>query len=130
MFTPPFDTDPALWEKLKPLAREMRHAPTPAENIMWHQIRNRQRQKAKFRRQYSIERFIVDFCCLEARLIIEIDGEIHQYRQQQDQVRQAYLESRGFTVLRFTNNDVLQRLKTVLAKIDAHLGTGKVNEGK
>ncbi len=67
-------TAPELWEKLKPLARQMRHVPTPAEDRLWQHIRNRQLKGMKFRRQWAIERFIVDFFCYEANLIIEVDG--------------------------------------------------------
>jgi very-short-patch-repair endonuclease len=83
---------PDLWQKLKPLARQMRKEPTPAEARLWQQIRKRQIYGVKFRRQFAIERFITDFCSPEARLIIEVDGPIHQYTQEEDQVRQSLLE--------------------------------------
>jgi very-short-patch-repair endonuclease len=112
-----FHTPPELWERLKPLARQMRHDPTPAENALWQRLRNRRLAGAKFRRQYTIERFIVDFVCLEQRLIIEVDGNIHEQQQEYDAVRQAFLEAQGFRVLRFTNGDVLQSPDAVLEVI-------------
>jgi len=117
-------THPKWWDILKPLAREMRHQPTPAEDVLWQTLRNRQIRGLKFRRQHAIERFIVDFICVEKRLIIECDGEIHQYTQEEDAIRQQYLEAHGFFVMRFDNEDVLQRLpmviKTIVKYVDAH----------
>ena len=105
---PAFHAPPELWEKLKPLARQMRRDPTPAEHALWQRVRNRRVGGAKFRRQYAIERFIVDFVCLEHRLIIEVDGDIHEQQQEYDAVRQAFLEAQGFRVIRFTNAEVMR----------------------
>ncbi|MBZ0317730.1 MAG: endonuclease domain-containing protein [Anaerolineae bacterium] len=113
----PFDTSPELWEELKPLARQMRHEPTLAESKLWQELRNRRCCNAKFRRQHAIERFIVDFCCLEAMVIIEVDGPIHEYTPEQDATRQAYLEALGFVVLRFMNDEVLSEMRGVLERI-------------
>jgi very-short-patch-repair endonuclease len=107
-----------LWEKLKPLAREKRHEPTPAENALWRRLRNRHIGNAKFRRQHAIERFIVDFYCIEAGLVIEIDGSIHEYTVEEDVIRQEYLEGLGLRVLRFTNDQVLGEMNSVLEKIN------------
>ncbi len=107
----------ALWVKLKPLAREMRHKPTPAENKLWQRIRGRQVQGAKFRRQHAIERFIIDFYCAGARLIIEVDGSIHEHTPDEDAIRQEFLEGLGFRVLRFKNAEILQSLDSVVEKI-------------
>jgi very-short-patch-repair endonuclease len=110
-------TTPELWEKLKPLARQKRHEPTTMEDALWRQIRNRRVAGAKFRRQYAIGRFIVDFYCAEARLIIEVDGSIHDYSQEEDRIRQAFLEGLGLQVIRFTNGDVSQHPHAVLERI-------------
>jgi len=67
---------PALWQKLKPVARQMRKAPTAAEKALWQRIRKRQVRDVKFRRQFAIGRFITDFCSSEIRLIIHHDGSI------------------------------------------------------
>jgi very-short-patch-repair endonuclease len=112
----PWQTQPELWEKLKPLAAQMRHNPTAAEQKLWQQLR-RKSFGVKFRRQHAIDRFITDFYCAEARLIVEIDGAIHNYTQQEDAIRQAFLESLGLQVLRFSNGDVLQNMDAVLERI-------------
>ena len=117
----PYRTTPELWDKLKPLARQMRREPTAAENVLWQHLRNRQLEHIKFRRQHAIDRFIVDFYCAKARLIIEVDGEIHDYTQAEDAIRQEYLESLGLFVLRFSNDDVLHRLESVEEQISAVL---------
>jgi len=107
------------WGKLKPLAREMRHIPTPAEEQLWQAIRSRRLNGAKFRRQHAIDAFIVDFVCIEHSLIIEVDGTIHEDADQQlyDADRQARLEGLGFHMLRFTNGDVVRSLPAVLEVI-------------
>ena len=109
---------PELWEKLKPLARQMRKEPTAAEAKLWSRIRKEQIRGVKFRRQFAIERFITDFCSPQVRLIIEVDGPTHQYTQEQDAIRQRYLEEAGFTVLRFSNLDVFNNIDGVLAVIE------------
>jgi len=108
---------PHLWSKLKPLARQTRHDPTPAEDRLWQSLRNRQLENAKFRRQHAIDRFILDLYCPEHNLVIEIDGPIHQYTVEEDAIRQEYLESQGLRVLRFTNEEVMQHTAAVLEKI-------------
>lgn len=108
---------PALWAKLKPLARQMRHEPTSAEDALWQRLRGRRLNGVKFRRQHAIERFIVDFYCAGAALIVEVDGAIHQYTPEEDAIRQAFLESQGFRVIRFTNGEVLQSPDAVLERI-------------
>ncbi len=107
------------WDKLKPLAREMRHVPTPAEDQLWQAIRNRRLNRAKFRRQHAIAAFIVDFVSIEHQLIIEVDGSVHEDADQQlyDAERQARLEALGFRVLRFSNGDIVRSLPAVLEVI-------------
>ncbi|MEP6984760.1 MAG: endonuclease domain-containing protein [Chloroflexota bacterium] len=115
-FNAQWPTKPDLWDKLKPLASQMRCAPTPAENHLWQYIR-REALGAKFRRQQVFHRFIVDFYSREARLIIEVDGTIHEYTREEDAIRQEYLENLGLRVLRFTNGEVLQHTQAVLERI-------------
>ncbi len=110
-------TPPYLWEKLKPLAREMRKNPTPAEEKLWQRLRRKQMLGYKFRRQHALERFIVDFYCHDAGLVIEVDGPIHQYTPEEDAIRQEFLESLGLRVLRFTNEQVERDIEGVLAAI-------------
>ena len=109
---------PELWQKLKPLAHQMRREPTAAEAKLWQRVRKEQIRGVKFRRQFAIERFITDFCSLQVRLIIEVDGPIHQYQQEQDAIRQRCLEEAGITVLRFTNLEVFNNIDGVLAVIE------------
>jgi very-short-patch-repair endonuclease len=111
------DTSIDLYAKTKLLAREMRGEPTAAENHLWRRIRKHQLLGFKFRRQHTIDRFIVDFYCAEARLIIEVDGIIHDNQQEADQLRTEFLESLGLHVLRFTNGEVLQQTDGVVERI-------------
>jgi very-short-patch-repair endonuclease len=97
-------------------ARAMRREPTPAENALWLRIRNRQVDDMKFRRQHSIDRFIVDFYCAEAELVIEIDGSVHD-EPNADLERQQTFENLGLRVLRFSNDDVLNEVEEVIAQI-------------
>ncbi len=126
---PPFAqtyTTTELWDALKPLARQMRHEPTPAENVLWALIRNRNLLGFKFRRQHPIDRFIVDFFCAEAHLIIEVDGAIHDYTQDEDVLRQTFLESRGLRVIRFRNEEVIEHLADVREKIERVLNSPSI----
>ena len=106
-----------LWGKLKPKARQMRRAPTSAEHVLWQQLRNRQLNGYKFRRQHAFDRFIIDFYYPEKGLIIEIDGSVHESQPEEDAVCQEFLESLGLRVLRFTNEQVLKNLRSVLTRI-------------
>jgi len=86
-------------------------------------LRNRALKNAKFRRQHPIGPFITDFYCHEAKLVIELDGSIHDLLavKEKDAQRQAYLEDRGLTVLRFTNNALFTDVDTVMNSIEEHL---------
>jgi very-short-patch-repair endonuclease len=95
----------------------MRHEPTPAEAALWGRLRRKPFGGIRFRRQHAIDRFIVDFYCHEARLVIEVDGSIHDYTQEEDAIRQAFLESIGLRVIRFSNGDVLTQMDGVLEVI-------------
>ena len=99
-------------------AREMRHVQTPAEATLWHALRNRQ-TGFKFRRQHPIYRFIIDFYCAEAKLLIEVDGESHLETDPAayDNARTEYLEDLGYKVIRFTNNDVRYNIHAVASEI-------------
>jgi very-short-patch-repair endonuclease len=116
-------TTPALWEKLKPIAHEKRHKPTIAEKELWKHLRLRQLRGFIFRRQHSIGQFIVDFYCYKAKLVVEVDGEIHQYQPEEDKIRQEYLESLKLNVLRFSNNAVLNNTDNVTLQIRNYLSS-------
>ena len=87
-------------------AREMRHQPNDAESLVWDQLRNRRVGKFKFRRQHPIGKYIADFYCVEAKVIVELDGATHEGREDYDAERQAWLESQGIAVLRVKNQDL------------------------
>ena len=99
-------------------AREMRHPQTPAEATLWRALRNR-KTGFKFRRQHPIYRFIIDFYCAEAKLLIEVDGESHSQPDQieYDKVRTEYLEELGYKVIRFANDDVRYNIHAVAVEI-------------
>lgn len=99
-------------------AREMRHPQTPAEATLWQHLQNRNLE-FKFRRQHPVERFIIDFYCAEVKLCIEIDGDSHleQEQQEYDLSRTEFLESVGYSVIRFTNNDVRYNINAVTQEI-------------
>lgn len=98
-------------------ARHLRHRLTPAEAKLWKALRNRQLNGLRWRSQHPIGRFIVDFYCPACRLVVEVDGEIHQHQQDYDQARTNLLQAYGYTVIRFSNQEVETNLKEVLATI-------------
>jgi very-short-patch-repair endonuclease len=100
------------------VSREMRRAPTPAEDALWQKLCNRQLADMKFRRQHPIDRHIVDFYCADAQLVIEVDRSAHD-GPNYDAERQDVLETLGLRVLRFRNADVLDHLEDVLSAINA-----------
>ena len=100
-----------------PFARNLRHQSTDAELALWQVLRARQLAGLKFRRQAPIGAYVVDFLCIEAKLIIEIDGGQHLDQQSYDEVRTRFLVSHGFVVLRFWNDEVLCSLEAVLEHI-------------
>ncbi len=108
---------PELWGKIRLLASEKRAEPTDAENQLWQHIRRKQLDGYKFRRQHGIDRFIVDFYCREANLVIEVDGLIHDQQIEEDQLRQQFLEALGLHVLRFTNEQVFKTIDAVIQSI-------------
>ena len=99
------------------IARKLRKESTAVEMKLWHYLRNRRFLKLKFRRQYPIGSYIVDFICLEKKIIIEVDGSQHIEQQAYDAIRTNYLESFGFKVLRFWNNEVNANIYEVLEVI-------------
>ena len=98
-------------------AKELRREQTPAEQRLWARLRHKQLHGLKFRRQHPIGRFITDFCCLSERLVVELDGDSHSQQEGYDQERTAWLESRGYRVVRFANRQVERQLDAVLAEI-------------
>ena len=101
------------------LARNLRHNLTDAEERLLTVLRSRQLDGHKFRRQHPIGNYIVDFVCLNAKLIIEIDGGQHNAESNinKDESRRQWLESEGFQLIRFWNNEVLENLEGVVYRI-------------
>jgi very-short-patch-repair endonuclease len=95
------------------LQRVLRHNMTDAEQLLWRHVRRGQMNGFKFRRQHPFGDYILDFVCLEARLVIEVDGGQHAAHEEGDAQRTAVLEMAGFRVLRFWNHEVLQDLEAV-----------------
>jgi len=106
----------AMHASLLSRARQLRRNQTNAELELWMRLRGRQ-LGAKFKRQHLIGPYITDFCCLELRLVIELDGGQHLEQVEADQKRSAYIASRGFRVLRFWNDQVLKETDAVLDQI-------------
>ena len=100
-------------------ARQLRAAMTDAESRLWQRLRRRQMAGVRFRRQFPMGRYIVDFISLERRLIIEVDGG--QHSPDVDSSREACLRGRGFAILRFWNNEVLGHMEGVCEVIFRHL---------
>ena len=111
---------PDRYELLRSFARENRKNMTLAECVLWEAIRNGNLGH-KFLRQHIIGDYIVDFLCRDNGLIIEVDGGYHSERTQQDsdEVRAAWLESQGYSVIRFTNEEILQDIENVLKEIES-----------
>jgi leucyl-tRNA synthetase/very-short-patch-repair endonuclease len=119
----------ATWSKFKEFGRNNRKNPTPAEDIMWQNLRNK-KLGVHFRRQHSIGEFIVDFVCLREKLVIEVDGGYHsgQDQKEYDEVRTVYLGFFGYRVIRFTNEEVLYDLNAVLKNIHENLTPDKTDD--
>lgn len=96
-------------------AKEMRHRPVVAEKLFWSRLRDRGLGGFKFRRQYPIGSYIADLVCLEAKLIVELDGPFHEGRAQYDRKRDGFLRSEGYRVMRFKNAELSEAdLSTIL----------------
>ncbi|MEO1619906.1 MAG: DUF559 domain-containing protein [Cyanobacteria bacterium J06632_3] len=102
-------------------ARELRQQQTSAEQLLWLFLRARRLRNTKFRRQHNIGRFIVDFYCHQAQLVIELDGAIHKTQQAKDAERDAWMKATGLHVLRFENEAVWYQLDVVLETICLYL---------
>lgn len=104
---------------LQARAKQLRQEMTTAEAILWRYLRGDRLDGLHFRRQQVLDQFIVDFYCHTARLIIEVDGGIHEGQREQDAVRDAYLIASGMRVLRFTNERIIHDLAACLSEISA-----------
>ncbi|MFY9830811.1 MAG: DUF559 domain-containing protein [Rhodoplanes sp.] len=113
-------------ERFRHRARKLRASQTSAEARLWRALRNRNLARWKFRRQYPIDRYIVDFVTLDGKLIVEVDGVTHSaaYARSHDAERTAIFDSFGFRVVRVTNIDVYENLPGVLEMIYRELRHG------
>jgi very-short-patch-repair endonuclease len=98
----------------------MRVEPTPAEAALWEHLRDRRLAGFKFRRQYALDGFILDFYCAEAKLVVELDGASHVGRENYDRDRTIWLEVSGLEVIRFPNQSIFDNIEKVLSSIKEH----------
>ena len=106
--------------------RSLRNNATDAERALWQRLKGRQLESCKFRRQHPFGDCIVDFVCLERRIVVELDGRQHFETTAYDEARSEFLRAAGFVVLRFWNNDVFNEIDGVLDVIRRELiGTGR-----
>jgi very-short-patch-repair endonuclease len=98
-------------------ARRLRHNMTPAEKTLWEALRGKKLDGLKFRAQHPVGPFILDFWCPSVKLVVELDGGVHRDQQDYDDARTKQLESYGYRVIRFTNEQVLTDLPSVLERI-------------
>jgi len=115
-------------EVLTQAAKRLRKDSTFAERKLWHFLRTKQFSAHKFRRQEPIGRYVVDFVSCEVKVVIELDGGQHAHEQAKDQERDQWLESQGFKVLRFWNNDIMSNMTGVLEIIRKVCFCGQINE--
>ncbi|MBA2243936.1 MAG: endonuclease domain-containing protein [Gemmatimonadetes bacterium] len=102
---------------LRRTARELRRSATTAEAVMWEALRAGRLDGLKFRRQHTVGRFVLDFYCPEFKLVVEVDGDIHEQQPECDAARSAELIAYGCRILRFRNEEVLNALPAVLDRI-------------
>ncbi|QZZ19528.1 DUF559 domain-containing protein [Leptothermofonsia sichuanensis E412] len=117
-----WEISPALKKKMTEVARQFRKKPTPSEDILWQALRGRKLEGRKFRRQQPIGAFVVDFFCGAERLIVEVDGGVHDSQQEADQQRQELLESLGLRVVRIRSELVEGDIEEALSIIRQAFG--------
>jgi very-short-patch-repair endonuclease len=102
-------------------ASELRKEATPAESKLWSYLRLMREDGVRFRRQHAIGPFIADFCAPRKKIVIELDGNQHLEQHDYDQERTDYLETQGYKVIRFWNNDVINNIEGIMREIGAVL---------
>lgn len=110
-------TTPKIFRRAKQLHREM----TPVEAKLWSRLQAHRMGDVHFRNQHAIGNYVVDFCAPRRKLVIELDGSQHLEQEEYDSERTAFLQSKGYRVLRFWNNDVMKDIDSVLKVIYAAL---------
>jgi very-short-patch-repair endonuclease len=115
--------------KLKEITRTLRRAQTPCEKIFWEAVRNRRVKGKKFIRQFAIpcecdglkRFFVADFYCSESRLVVELDGSVHDDREEYDELRTVVINQLGIRVIRFRNDEIEKDLPDVIKKLEMSL---------
>ncbi len=121
-------TDAKTWRALQDRAIDMRKNPTEAEELLWQALRDNS-LGGHFRRQHIIGKFIVDFVCLERRLVVEVDGDIHDYQKVEDEERTVWLRESGYKVIRFRNDEIIEDIVSVKLRISTELKALSLGEG-
>jgi ATP-dependent DNA helicase RecG len=120
-FSPKWKTaNPHFYYLIKDKRKEMRDQMSEAEKILWKELKGN-KLGVKFRRQHIIEYFIPDFVALSIKLIVEVDGEIHKFKQKYDKDREQFLIDRGFRIIRFQNEEVFNNIEIVINKIKENI---------
>jgi very-short-patch-repair endonuclease len=112
--------DSYVYKYIRGARKDLKENPTPTEKILWEYLRSC-KTGYKIRRQHVIGKYIVDFVCLSHKLVIEVDGEIHFQQQEQDKLRTYDLNDFGYTVIRFTNEEVYSNPALIAQRIKALL---------
>ncbi len=110
-------------------SRELRTRQTKPESLIWTVLRAKRLAGLKFRRQHPIGPYFADFACVEKRIVIELDGGYHDFQYEKDRQRQRFLETEGWQVLRFGNDDVLADVEAVAISIARQIGVEPVFKG-
>ncbi len=118
---PPKRAKSKTYERARALRKEL----TPAERKLWSVLRGNKLKGVSFRRQHAIGNYIVDFISIKKKLIVELDGSQHLEQTEYDEERTRYLESQGYRVVRFWNNQVEKEMDDVVRAIEVLLGEGK-----
>ena len=115
------------WKSTTEFAKANRKSPTEAEDILWQELRNRKLKGCKFRRQHPVAGYIPDFVCIEKKLIVEVDGGYHNEQEQInfDNARSSWLNENGYTLIRITNEEVINNIREVLQKLGKALSLGE-----
>jgi len=108
-------------------AKELRREMTPAEKLLWQEVRAK-KLGVRFRRQQIIQGFIVDFYCHKAALVIEVDGDVHDLQQEEDARREKVLSEMGLRIVRFKNDEVVRNVSMVVGKIREEILTQQVRD--
>jgi len=114
-------TDQRVTKEKLQRAKELRGNMTPAEKILWEELRAN-KLGVHFRRQQVIQGFIVDFYCHQAGLVVEVDGDVHDLQKDEDERREKVLNELGLRVVRFGNDEVVRNLSAVVGKIKESIG--------